>query len=57
MERTENLDVVVEMEKALSEEMSMTKEERYQRIRDILNIKSFMNFKLHLVDLINETNR
>ena len=29
MERTENLDVVVEMEKALFEEMSMTKEERF----------------------------
>jgi len=52
MERTENLDVVVEMEKALFEEMSMTKEERYQRIRDILNIKSFMNATDNNLDML-----
>jgi len=47
-----SIDVVDVLEKILSEELSMTKEENYQRIKDVLNIESFMKATDNNLDML-----
>ena len=47
-----SIDVVDVLEKILAEELSKTKEETYQEIKDILNIESFMKATNNNLDML-----